>query len=198
MKQTSLASFFGAPKAGAAPAATPRVAKATPAAKATKATKATPASSSKALESSSPPPSSLRTPPSDPIDSPLNNAGRARKVKRPEPIVIDDDDEPMSPPSVPSPRKQQPVVAAKEADDGMDVDDDDEPVMQPVSLPLPLPPSNPRAAAQSARLCMPSLTRPTRNSCQFPKGPSHGRASRLNRTTSSSSMPRKTRHWVRR
>ncbi|GMK58904.1 hypothetical protein CspeluHIS016_0603460 [Cutaneotrichosporon spelunceum] len=105
VKQTTLSSFFGVPKKGPAPPKPP-----------------TPASTkvSRAPAASSPPSSSLNTPPSDPIDSP-SVSQQARK----EPSIVDVDDEPLiPPPPVASPKKPSLVM-----DQAMNVDDDGSPLV---------------------------------------------------------------------
>jgi hypothetical protein len=79
---------------------------------------------------SSPPSSSLNTPPSDPIDSP-SLPKRAKKG----PTIVDADDEPLTPPPA-SPKKAARVVEAPVMDEAMDVDEEGSPLVS-VSHPSP-------------------------------------------------------------
>ncbi|KAL1412081.1 DNA mismatch repair protein msh6 [Vanrija albida] len=121
--QTTLRAFFGAPKTGLASQAAPRATPKEPTKKV----------SAPQLPPSSSPASTLRTPPSDPVDSPVANA--SKRARRASPVIVNDDDEPLTPPPVetkaPSKRpslppssplkQQQPLSEATE--DAMDVDD---------------------------------------------------------------------------
>ncbi|TXT07396.1 hypothetical protein VHUM_03116 [Vanrija humicola] len=122
--QTTLRAFFGGPKPGLASQTAPRSTQQTTTKKAAPVPQLPPSSS---------PTSTLRTPPSDPVDSPVANA--SKRARRASPVIVDDDDEPLTPPPVevkapakrpslpPSSPVKQALPQSEATDEAMDVDD---------------------------------------------------------------------------
>ncbi|EJT46755.1 DNA mismatch repair-related protein [Trichosporon asahii var. asahii CBS 2479] len=130
-KQTTLAAFFGAPKPK--PAAPSPATQATP--KATPKVKTTPASKPKtpkaaptpAAASTSPPSSSLRTPPSDPIE-PEEVSANVQIARKPQP---ERSASLSPPPEIVSKPRSKPKAPPSPAAEAMDVDEEEEEVFVP-------------------------------------------------------------------